>query len=377
MEFDYEVFVSYASPDREWASRLNDQLVSSSGKLSAFFDRTALHAGDYWEGKIEDALMQSKHLVVLWSPHAKDSSWVSREISAFYMHAKPREHLDRRLIFVNLQGENTAYRSLQQVNKASLQKAYQDKNGAEPSVWEEVTQDVLNGLDPKKHALRIPLVVLTLTGERLNELTPKQLKSIENDYGLSRPQIEGLYGPKRDDWRPLAGTNSIADLLEGMRCEIEKAFTEPKSSVTWHEPEAAFWDDMDCARQFVESEFQRMELSLLLIDPVALGYDHEALKRLNLFHRCFGDHRTVVAVLPPLGLPRLTGLKKTLLNCGAEAFNEYFRPRVPPDRRLFAQCVWNAVDTDDIRRHLLLAFGDHALKPEQLEKSPILRMGGH
>ncbi len=371
MEFDYEVFVSYSSPDREWASRLNGQLRLKS----AFFDRTTIHAGDDWEAKIDEVLMQSKHLVVLWSPHAKDSPWVSREISTFYTHAKPREHTDRRLIFVNLQGENTAYKALQQVNKASLQKAYQAQHDAEQGVWNEVIQEILNGLDPEKRTLQIPLVVLTLTDKRLNELKAEQLKSIEDEFGLSRPQIAARYGPRHEDWRPLAGTASIADLLEGMRREIEKAFTEPRRSIAWHKPEATFWDDMDYARQFVEREFQGRELSLLLIDPIALSCDHEALKRLNLFHRCFGDHRTVVAVLPPFDMPMLMALKKALLNCGTASFDEYFRPRVPPDRRLLAQCVWNTIDSDDIRRHLLLAFGDHALKPERLEKSPLLRMG--
>src|SRR5262249_45006273 len=100
--------------------RLNESLKQLAPAYALFFDSASLRAGDDWEDRIQRALECSRHLVVLWSDHAKNSDWVSREVYTFYATAKPKTNTTRRLIFVNLQGRNLAMRAFQQVNRPQL-----------------------------------------------------------------------------------------------------------------------------------------------------------------------------------------------------------------------------------------------------------------
>lgn len=110
--------------------------MPAAGSQRTFFDRQSLRAGDDWEGRIQDGLRRSKHFVVLWSPHAKDSDWVQREVHDFYNHAQPLANEHRRQIFLNMQKRNAAFARLQHVNLPSLQTAYAGGSPGIEEVWE-------------------------------------------------------------------------------------------------------------------------------------------------------------------------------------------------------------------------------------------------
>lgn len=81
MDYDYDLFISYSSLDKEWAAKLADALGRKS--LKVFIDRQRLEAGRPWEPQLKQALASSQHLVVLWSNNAKQSDWVQKEIAHF------------------------------------------------------------------------------------------------------------------------------------------------------------------------------------------------------------------------------------------------------------------------------------------------------
>src|SRR5215471_16705463 len=115
--YEYNIFISYNHADKPWAKRLFDSLKARG--LRVFWDKDSLAAGVPWENVLVKALPESQHLVALWS-ESKESNWVTREVAKFEGITNPSGDLpinpERRLIFVNLQGRNTAYSSTQSIN---------------------------------------------------------------------------------------------------------------------------------------------------------------------------------------------------------------------------------------------------------------------
>ena len=68
------------------------------------------------------------------------------------------------------------------------------------------------------------------------------------------------------------------------------------------------------------------------------------------------------------------GLRQALFRRTGPYFNDYFRPSVPPTRRLVAQCGWNAVDTEDVQR-LLIAAAGRLSATQAGASSPFTRQG--
>jgi hypothetical protein len=57
MAFDYDVFVSYFSQDRQWAKDFKSILAASDIGQRTFLDRDCLAPGDHgWEARIEQAV---------------------------------------------------------------------------------------------------------------------------------------------------------------------------------------------------------------------------------------------------------------------------------------------------------------------------------
>jgi formylglycine-generating enzyme len=71
-----DVFISYATADREHAKRLAKALEQRG--WTVWWDRTILPGSD-WQTVIERALDGSACAVVLWSRNSVDSSWVRAE----------------------------------------------------------------------------------------------------------------------------------------------------------------------------------------------------------------------------------------------------------------------------------------------------------
>lgn len=80
-----DVFLSYARKNREKAQQIADSIVDDG--YSLWWD-TALKASDNCAIKIEQALEDSKSVVVCWSQQANKSLWVRAEATEALDHDK-------------------------------------------------------------------------------------------------------------------------------------------------------------------------------------------------------------------------------------------------------------------------------------------------
>ena len=372
MQFQHDVFISYSSADREWAKKLSAAIGHEADRYSVFLDEQSLRAGDNWEETIQSSLETSQSLVVLWSDRAKESQWVSRELFSFMATARPKMNLNRRIIVINLQGSNLATNSYQQITSPELQQAY--SNSAQPAVevWRKVIADVKDGLNPGKRPLFVPLVVLTLTSDEFNGLAQTQRERLRSDFGLSDAFLSARYGTTRMEWKPFAGSEPIVALLESVRTSANHALKAHR--LDWKLADDVFWTDPIAASRFVNNDFNTSDLSLLIIDPVAV-HSLDVLQRLMLFQDSLTSDRRVIVTLPPFGVPpRLKRLRDALTRRTTPYFDDYFYPAVPTKRRLLAQCAWNVTDGEDIQRHILAAAG-HLGSKDIEATSPFIRHG--
>lgn len=373
MKFEYDVFVSYGSEDRLYASRLSKSLKLLAPAYASFFDAASLRAGDDWERRIQSALNSSRHLIVLWSDYAKHSDWVSREIYTFHATAKPKTNTNRRLIFVNLQGMNLAMRGFQQVNRPGLLANYPEIPSVASETWRDLMRDIEEGLNPLRRPLPVPVVVLTMTQAALAEFGPEQWQQIVDDTGLPQDMISKRYGVTRADWRPFGGDETIATVLETIKTKMAAAFQAFRPY--WSPPDESFWLDVLQARSYVRREFDTAEIAVLIIDPVAL-HRRDLYQRLMFFQESLSSSRVVVLTLPHFNAhPEILRLRSALMNRSAPYFDDYFQPAFPPRRRLAAQCGWNISDMEDIQRLILAAAIQLGAEEDRKSGSAFLRHG--
>src|SRR5262245_19718421 len=74
-----DIFLSYASDDRETARQLAEELARHG--WSVWWDRK-IPLGQAFDTVIEKALNDAKCVIVLWSSHSVKSLWVRNEASA-------------------------------------------------------------------------------------------------------------------------------------------------------------------------------------------------------------------------------------------------------------------------------------------------------
>lgn len=92
----YDVFISYShSADEVLATHLQNDLAQFSkdyykqDAIKIFRDRTNISAGGYLSEAIEEALINSRFLILLASPEAARSEWVNKEVAQFKKTHEP------------------------------------------------------------------------------------------------------------------------------------------------------------------------------------------------------------------------------------------------------------------------------------------------
>jgi nucleoside phosphorylase len=75
--FEWDVFISYSSEDREFADRIKTA-VRQKG-LRVWIDKEQIVAGDLFVGNIEEGLEKSASIAILISPDSIESGWVRQE----------------------------------------------------------------------------------------------------------------------------------------------------------------------------------------------------------------------------------------------------------------------------------------------------------
>jgi hypothetical protein len=76
----YDVFLSYSGKDRDWVGAFTESLQDSGVKN--WFDVSSLAPGERWQDRIQEALRDSKFLIVIVSEESMDSPWTFFELGA-------------------------------------------------------------------------------------------------------------------------------------------------------------------------------------------------------------------------------------------------------------------------------------------------------
>jgi TIR domain len=337
--YSWDVFISYSLLDKEWAAKLENDLTSRG--LKVFRDVTRITAGDIWEKTLQTALVQSRHLVVLWSDNARNSDWIQSELKHFEIDRG--EDQKRRLIPINLQGQNKALAKYEAINLLEKAEAY--KKGIKdlpPALWLELLDKAEEDL--KEDDLRVYTVILTSTLPRLtkvpleykpNTFTPRYaetLASIGIDAGNGdtwKKELEKYYGDSRSRWKPFAGAQEINQILDQLRNLIRAKPFAPQ--FRWRPIGDDFWsDDFDLVTR--EAEKLSAEFCAVIIDPLSL-YDGEVLDRLNVLRQRLSD-RGGISVLTPFSMSPATAHLRVLLQRSAEElYNQFYWPPFNGDKQ--------------------------------------------
>ena len=341
-----DVFISYSREDAAWANAISDALKVRN--LHVFLDTRRVPAGVPFESAILDSLRAARHLVVLWSPFAKDSDWVNREIGRF--EAIQDGDPTRRLVLVTLKNANRAFASIQAVN--DLEPLYPGDPASilTGNAWRAGIQRIHDAVQLGTAVVSIPVVALTMTED--DDLPNNDWRQLEAALGTGRDILKKRYGKTREAWMPSGDGVTIASLLETLRLDIGNAV--PGQRFAWDPPDDAFWNDGPAPADYL-NRFLNAPASLLVIDPVAIKL-LLVFKRLTVFQACLESARTAIAVLPPFPLPpQYQNLRRWIRSGASPYFDTYFDPPIPPPRHLLAPCAFGG--PDELRRSLLVAIG--------------------
>jgi tetratricopeptide (TPR) repeat protein len=76
----YDVFISYAHADKQWVSRLAENLHQA--EIEVFYDEWRIGAGDVVVHALEDGILKSKNGIIVISPTSITRPWVKEEYAA-------------------------------------------------------------------------------------------------------------------------------------------------------------------------------------------------------------------------------------------------------------------------------------------------------
>lgn len=74
------VFISHNKADKDFARNIGFHLKSLN--VDVWFDEWEIQAGESITNKINKGLLNSSHVIIIWSENAKRSNWVTRELNA-------------------------------------------------------------------------------------------------------------------------------------------------------------------------------------------------------------------------------------------------------------------------------------------------------
>jgi hypothetical protein len=190
--FDYDVFLSFASPDIELVRPVWQRLASSGLRVFCSDKSLRAAAGQNFVSVIQEALGNSKDFILLWSAHAASSSWVEEEYQAFYSQCYMHDKKTRRLLVLHGAPANphplpTFLRQLQSVQ--SIDHLVESLGGTDIAALKrrnDELEDLVRNLQLEVAELR-QRAVSSPTHPELSSAKPLSVES-----SLSRQQETGL-----------------------------------------------------------------------------------------------------------------------------------------------------------------------------------------
>ena len=225
-----DVFISYSSADRPWATQLANDLRGQG--VACFFDAASIRQGEGWERQILQSLNNSRHFVLLWSSKSGQSDWVNQELYRFKANIDPNGNgpTGGRLLYaVNLEGQNVTLSAYQQYNLASLQNDYRNSPPGTMTLsaeakqdWTKMVRGIAEATTDQNARIPVAKVVFAMTTATLqaNPVQPPRSVPQLDDFlarvGLDRGDLAGRYGDHPDDWKPFGTDETIAAVLDDL-----------------------------------------------------------------------------------------------------------------------------------------------------------------
>lgn len=367
-DFKYDVFISYSSQDRPWAKQLADDLTARNFRV--FFDRTNLEVGEQWEQQLEESLVISQHLIVLWSKNAFDSRWVDRERTYFHARARPTTQdaatpVRKEIVIILDETALIARNTLQTI--PYLKEASSYVNGFDQrdvNVWQSVVSKVEETIRNKSDGLPILVAVLATTREALEAIDfdrsypgLQTMNDVIKNLGIgSKDELLEYYGETRDDWRPFGDKANIWTVLKGLNEILARPGN--KFQVDWVPIGNDLWSTTDITAAKREAGRLINELSLVIIDPISL-VDDTVLGALDRIRGSFTNAQSAVMVLTPFKIPQPNASIRNIVEWRANSFYSlFYEPAVPPPAP-FANFGVNIGDAVDMSRLVLMSLGQY------------------
>jgi TIR domain len=304
-----KVFISYSHADLAWASKLADSLTRLHYEV--FFDRQSLRAGDVWESRILQSLLDCAHLVVLWSKEAQLSQWVQKEQARFEMawlgQPPTPGHVLTQILLDNTSAAYQKYQHISEILDGGGYTAGADR--VPDDLWGKVIERLQDSLG--QFSVPVTRAVVTVTREELEHgqvdfkwapLGGRSLTSLLSDLEIQPGQLaDTFYGSSREEWRPFGGEHTIQQILEAIKDQLNAI--PGATPIRWEPVEAELFAN-DRAR--IEQAARKLTntVSLIVIDPVALY--SQTIRQLvqDDLQECFRNSHAVVAALPLFPLPK-------------------------------------------------------------------------
>jgi hypothetical protein len=379
----YDAFISYSRKDVDWAVRLEQGLKARG--LQVFRDEERLKAGEEWESQLQGAISESRHLLVLWSDHARESDWVYEERSWFDSDIKGSTE-KRGATFINLQGKFKAagrYHQVDYINQAGVYGNGIKAIDADPKLWLKVLDKVEEAVkaDDSLPIVKVPLVS-TLTSLQNLPLTakagfaPKYGETLEairikrDDTDAWKTELAKYYSDDRANWRPFGAGSTIDQLLADVRAKILAVKQAPK--FRWREVDEEFWaDEADPFETAVGNIAQH--LAFLVIDPLSL-YDPDVANRLPTLRAMLQPQRCATVFLAPFAIPpESSHLRRVVKGAALDLFKQYYDP--PFNGSTIYSLSVCAHDDLDLKRVLSTGLDRQLLQDPQRVTSNLPRVG--
>ncbi|HEV3077343.1 MAG TPA: toll/interleukin-1 receptor domain-containing protein [Thermoanaerobaculia bacterium] len=384
-EFQYQVFISYSSQDREWAHKIEADL-RRKGVERIFIDERSLEAGTAWAPELEDAVQASRHLLLLWSKAAAESQWVNHEMAVFDVGAgrsgRQLPAVNRKTLCVLLEGESKVLASLQNFTDLRDVKAYAtgigNLNDQQSAAWNGVVDKLTTIIFDTEPATWISLALLAMTRPEADTLDinetildrARPLGELITALGFANLEaLKACYGPARKDWRPFGGQKSLRDVLSELEGVVNSLM--PGKRLRFQEIEFVSLDIDEGREEIVKLQ---SDLSVILIDPLSL-YHRRIYDRFGLLRSSFDRDQSLIMTLAPFNLPPFSQVRELLRRASAPMLDPYYEPKVPSDR-LYPFCRLHACDPVELTQMLRLRLGRYAIEVTPQPPHPVLDPAG-
>lgn len=355
------VFISYSHIDAKWAEKLAEALPQRG--FDPFLDKESLRAGENWETQILDSLIACDHLIVLWSTNAQQSDWVTRERAFF----DARRYVGKQrlpghlIIHVLLDGTPSAYDSDQAVTDIQQAGAYVGGASAvSPAVWQNVIDRIADGLGDTSVPVSTAIVTVTNKYVTRHGVPAHELdRCVDFDYvppggrsldqllaavRVARSDLADHYGAERQEWRPFGGQQSIREILDAVRNQLNSA---PKAvPIRWLWVDNELLSNDQTKIKFAARKLAS-DLSLVVLDPVAL-YSRWVRDLLQNVEDCLANPHAIVVVLPAFPTPPEPKTHTDMVRQVFKKLVDQFYEELPMLEH--AQCSIFTADDADIRR---------------------------